>query len=144
MGGEDHAERLARIEVVLTTMQEEMAVMRDALLRLVRIEEQIQTRAERERENALRLAKAEEQLAQARLFLEHAHDLPQRMERLEEQHAAAREEARRAQARMEALETRMDEAERRLEGLRGPLVWLAGVAATVVAGAVSLLMGRWL
>ncbi|RPE72532.1 hypothetical protein EDC62_0223 [Tibeticola sediminis] len=97
MGTDDHVERLARIEGALTGMQAEMATMRDALMRLVRIEEQ---------------------------------------------HAATRDEVRRVHARLDDLDNRMDAAERRIDGMRGPLVWLSGIAATVVAGLVSVLVGR--
>lgn len=97
MGAEDHGERLARMEGILAGMQAEMSAMREALLRLIRIEEQ---------------------------------------------HAATREEVRRVHERLDAIDTRLDEAEKRVETLRGPLMWLSGIAATVVAGIVSLFIGR--
>lgn len=115
MGIEDHAERLARIEAIMTGVQAEIAAMREALTRLVRIEEQMQARAERERD----------------------------LRRLiDEQHDVLREDARRLHERLDAIDARLDESERRIETMRGPLVWLAGIAASVVAGLVSLLVGR--
>lgn len=97
MGIEDHIERLARMEGILTGIQAEMAAMREALLRLVRIEEQ---------------------------------------------HAATRNEVRRTHERLDGLDARLDAVETRTEQLRGPLVWLAGIAASVVAGIVSVAIGR--
>lgn len=97
MGSDDHGERLARMEGILAGIQAEMAVLREALLRLIRIEEQ---------------------------------------------HATTREEVRRVHERLDAMDARLDEAEKRLEGLRGPLMWLTGIAASVVAGLVSLILGR--
>lgn len=69
-------------------------------------------------------------------------DALMRLVRIEEQHASTRDEVRRVHARLDALDARLDEAERRIDGMRGPLMWLAGIAATVVAGVVSMLVGR--
>lgn len=97
MGIDDHIERLARIEGVLSGIQAEMATMREALLRLIRIEEQ---------------------------------------------HAATRDDLRRVHGRLDALDERLDGLDKRVETMRGPLVWLAGIAATITAGVVSLILGR--
>lgn len=104
MGTEDTHERLARIEALMSGMQAEMAAMRDALIRLVRIEEQ---------------------------------------------HAGTRDDLARQQEAIRRMHERLDKYDERLDGLdeavasiRGPLLWLAGIAASVVAGLVSLLLGR--
>jgi len=101
---EDTAERLARIEALMGGIQAEMVAMRDALLRLVRIEEQ---------------------------------------------HASTREDIARQQEAIRRMHERLDKYDERLDGIdeavasiRGPLMWLAGIAASVVAGLVSLVLGR--
>jgi len=104
MATEDTQERLARIETLMSGMQAEMATMRDALIRLVRIEEQ---------------------------------------------HASTRDELARQMGDIRMMHERLDKYDERLDGLdeavasiRGPLLWLAGIAASVVAGLVSLILGR--
>lgn len=77
----------------MTGMQSEMGAMREALLRLVRIEEQ---------------------------------------------HASTQDAVRRAFERLDKLDERLDALEAQVSGVRGPLMWLAGIAASVVAGLVSL------
>jgi len=104
MGTEDTAERLARIEALMSGMQAEMAAMREALIRLVRIEEK---------------------------------------------HASTRDELARQQEVIRRMDERLDKYDERLDALdqavssiRGPLLWLTGIAASVVAGLVSLFIGR--
>lgn len=97
MGTEDTHERLARIEALMSGMQAEMAAMRDALIRLVRIEEQ---------------------------------------------HAGTRDDLARQQEAIRRMHERLDGLDEAVASIRGPLLWLAGIAASVVAGLVSLLLGR--
>jgi septation ring formation regulator EzrA len=72
-----------------------------------------------------------------------------RLVRIEEQHASTRDELARQQEAIRRMHGRLDQYDERLDGLdqavasiRGPLLWLAGIAASVVAGLVSLLLGR--
>jgi septation ring formation regulator EzrA len=104
MGTEDTHERLARIEALMSGMQAEMAAMRDALIRLVRIEEQH--------------ASTRDELAR--------------------QH----EDIRRMHERLDKYDERLDGIDEAVASIRGPLLWMAGIAASVVAGLVSLVLGR--
>jgi chromosome segregation ATPase len=149
MGTEDTHERLARIEALMSGMQAEMAAMRDALIRLVRIEEKLAERVKQEDQFVQRLAHAEETVAQMRVFLSEAREFPARVVRIEEQHAGMRDELARQQEVIRQMHERLDKYNERLDGLdeavasiRGPLLWLSGIAASVVAGLVSLLLGR--
>ncbi len=100
MGIEDQESRLARIEAVLEAARADIAAMREAILRLVRIEEQ---------------------------------------------QAVMRESVTHVHARLDDMDRRLDELAARataLEQARDIGAWVAGIAATVIAGAVSILVGR--
>jgi len=123
--------------------------MREALIRLVRIEEKLAERIKQEDQFVQRLARAEETAAQMRTFFNEARDFPARVTRIEEQHAGTREELTRQQDALKRLhehidrqDARLDAVEQSIAALRGPLLWLSGIAATVVAGLVSLILGR--
>lgn len=64
-----------------------------------------------------------------------------RLVRIEEQHAATQDSVRRAFERLDKLDERMDALEEAVAGIKGPLMWLAGIAASVVAGLVSIFVG---
>lgn len=89
---------------MLAGIRTEIETMREALVRLVRVEEQMSMLLARD--------------------------------------ADGRDERRRLHDRVDALDARCDELDKRLEALRGPLAWLAGIAATVVAGAAGALLWR--
>lgn len=96
MAVEDVVERLARMEALMSGMQGDMGAMREAIVRLVRIEER---------------------------------------------HAATQDGVRRASERLDRLDERLDALDETVAGIKGPLMWLAGIAASVVAGLVSLFIG---
>lgn len=64
-----------------------------------------------------------------------------RLVRIEDQHAATQDAVRRAFERLDKLDERMDALDETVAGIKGPLMWLAGIAASVVAGLVSLFIG---
>jgi uncharacterized coiled-coil DUF342 family protein len=142
MGTEDTNERLTRIETLMSGMQAEMAAMRDALIRLVRIEEKLAERVKQEDQFVQRLAHAEETVAQILAFLSEAREFPARVVRIEEQHAGMRDELARQQEAIRRMHERLDGLDEAVASIRGPLLWLSGIAASVVAGLVSLLLGR--
>lgn len=96
MAIEDVVERLARMEALMSGMQGEMSAMREAIVRLVRIEEQ---------------------------------------------HAATQDAVHRAFERLDRLDERLDALDETVTGIKGPLMWLAGIAASVVAWLVFLFIG---
>ncbi len=67
-----------------------------------------------------------------------------RLVRIEEQHAATQDAVRRSFERLDKLDERLDALDEQVAGIRGPLMWLAGIAASVVAGLVSLFIGSGL
>jgi septation ring formation regulator EzrA len=111
MGTEDTHERLARIEALMSGMQAEMAAMRDALIRLVRIEEQH--------------AGTRDDLARQQEAIRRMHE---RLDKYDD--------------RLDKYDERLDGIDEAVASIRGPLLWLSGIAASVVAGLVSLLLGR--
>lgn len=92
--------RLIRMETVMEAQVREIAAMREAILKLVKIEEQ---------------------------------------------QAAMRETVTHVHARLDEMDKRADDLAGRvtaLEQARAIGAWVAGIAATVIAGAVSILIGR--
>ncbi len=96
------AARLSRIETVLEAQCRDIADMRDAVVRLVRIEEQ---------------------------------------------QTAMRDAVTQTHERLDGLDERCDDFDVRitdLERVRAVAGWVAGIAASVIAAAVSIVMGRLL
>lgn len=93
-------------------------------------------------ETGERLARIEAAIAGMQGEIAGMRDMLARLVRIEERMAVHFESESAAREQIKRMHDRLEAVERRVDGMRTPLLWFAGVLSAVIASVASVFIGR--